>query len=282
MASRQAVPHLSSNKNEPTAKWAPRQADGAADPSPVRGNVTPRGGSGATPTNRQQVTSTPRSRFSSSNHSPSQAYTPNGSTLYVSGMASTQRKRASEAGSHMFRSSTSIGDAHIKDCSLRVTSGPYSAAKSTFQGAGTAAFRSRSPSDRDSHMRSLMASTYASPRSPGSRSPGRQPQLPSASFRSVSPTACAHITALPKPTDASYNYGGPRDNRIGSASFRSTTSIADAHIKASPRMHDSTAVVTPRGSARECTSPFRSTTSIADAHIKALTKPVDVVVAYRD
>ena len=253
-------------------KRAPRQSSGDYDATtPNRGSTTPRG-----------VSSTPRSRFSG--HSPSQsAMSPSGgSTLYVSGMGSQQRRRATETGSHMFRSTTSVGDAHIKDCSMRVTPGPYQGQRSTMGAQGTAAFRSKSPSDRDSHMRSLMSSTYASPRSTGSRSPGRQGQLPSASFRSASPTACAHIQAMPKPTDASYNGARPSSRGGATAQFRSTTSIADAHIKASPKMHDSV-VVTPRGSTRGgATAQFRSTTSIADAHIKAMPKMTDVVVAYRD
>jgi hypothetical protein len=212
-----------------------------------------------------------------------------------------------------------IGDAHIKDCSLRITPGPYTAARDTTNNGGTAAFRSKSPSDRDSHMRTLMHGSYGSPRSPVSRSPGHQHMQPSASFRSASPNACAHITAQPKPLNASYeldrrdgsrlgsaafrsstsiadahikaspkpldaSYELDRRNgsRIGSAAFRSSTSIADAHIKASPRMHDVNVTLTPRGSSRGATSSFKSTTSIGDAHIKALPKPVDVLVAYRD
>jgi hypothetical protein len=310
-----AVPHLKST--EPS-RFAPRQAHGEAsvEHSPVTRASAPSRGTG---TPRTGATSTPRSRFSG--HSQSQPMSPTGgSVLFVNGMGSARRQRSLDGGSHMFRSTTTIGDAHIKDCSLRITPGPYTAARDTTNSGGTAAFRSKSPSDRDSHMRTLMHGSYGSPRSPVSRSSvGHQHMQPSASFRSASPNACAHITAQPKPLNASYeldrrdssrlgsaafrsstsiadahikastkpldaSYELDRRNgsRIGSAAFRSSTSIADAHIKASPRMHDVNVTLTPRGSSRGATSSFKSTTSIGDAHIKALPKPVDVLVAYRD
>lgn len=251
------------------SKYAPRQQHGeasdytASSPNP-RQISTPRSVGATTP--RRFSGSTPRS--------------PGGTTLYVAGMGSAQKPRP-EAGSAFFRSGTSIGDAHIKDLDKKITAGPYSAPRNTMGGNGTAAFRSKSPSDRDAHMKDLMSRSYGSPRSPSGSSPMRQ-QLPSASFRSASPIACAHINAMTKPTDASYTAGGRSPDRLGSAAFRSTTSIADAHIKAVPRRNEGGSSVLSPDSSRSCTSPFRSTTTIADAHIKAVPKPVDVVLAYRD
>lgn len=206
-----------------------------------------------------------------------------GTTLFVSGMAKSPVR--GEGNSSCFRSGSSIGDAHIKNLSSRITPGPYAAAPTISPRGGTAAFRSTSPSDRDSHIKDI-SSRFNSSGFGNSPSGAHGNQLPTASYRSGSPIACAHILAMTKPTDASYNSKGafPYSGTQNSASYRSHTTIADAHIKALPKFHESVLGVEDGSmlTARSCTSPFKSHSSIADAHIKAVPKPVDLLLAYQE
>lgn len=261
-----------------TNKRAPRQADGASTPSKspaTSARYSPN------PNNASRVSgnSTPR-RFSGSVGSP--ARTSPGTVLYVQSLSSQSRARGADQSqaSASFRSKTTFADAHIKDVQRRMTGVAYRDLGDKKLAGGTAAFRASSPSDRDSHMRDLMNRTYGSPRST-SGSPNHKRELNSASFRSASPSACAHINAHRKPIDASYEAGGMSPRGGNSASFRSQTTTADAHIKAMTKFGEGVYQLSPANQ-KGATSPFKSTTSIADAHIRALTKPVDLCVAYRD
>lgn len=201
--------------------------------------------------------------------------------LFVDGLS---RVRVSGNGaSYAFRSGSSIGDAHIKALSSMYSTVPFASPHDAISpdSKHTAAFRSTLGSGRDSHIRDLSDRTYAANFSPPSARPSSRGGC-TAAFRSKSPSACAHIQAVPKPVDASYLQPSPSaHSQTPSSFYKSGSSIADAHIKAVPRKHDSSSPLPSMVGSRSYHAAFRSTTTIGDAHIKALPKPVDTCVAFR-
>jgi hypothetical protein len=264
-------------------KRAPRQQDSESSPtasykSPYAQRNSPISASRASP-GPQSYSSTPRG-FAGTAGSP--ARTAPGTVLYVDSVASATRSRggAQHQQSAWTRSKTSSADAHIKEMNLHMTTVPYRTMDGRDIAGGTAAFNSKSPSDRDSHMRDLMGRTYANPSSP--TSPNYKRQLASASFRSASPNACAHIKAVTKPVDAVYDTYHAGSPRAATAAFRSTLSQGDAHIKAVNKFGDGVYQLSPASKYTMTTASFKSTTSIGDAHIKAVPKMADLCVAYRE
>jgi hypothetical protein len=187
--------------------------------------------------------------------------------------------------SSFFKSTTSIADAHIRALSSQINKVPFKApVESHSQHSSVVAFGATGSNERNAHYKDLLKRTG----SPGRSSPmswGEPGGQLSASYRSKSPIACAHILAVPKPTDPLYQGGQGGGRTDGPSSFyRSGSSIADAHIKALSKPHDSTSPIADisRNIHGPVQASFRSTTSIADAHIKAVPKPADVCVAYRE
>lgn len=256
-----------------------------------------------------------------------------GGTLYVTGMADATVKRGGCSSS--FRTPEDHGDAHIKVLRHlshdKLASQPnyFTPKKSPSESRiGSAAFASKIddrhsyiPSNSTSVITSRLfglyePSTTRSPHErPGSAASGGR-VTPSASFRSVTPTASAHIPKN-KPVEPHFIRDDPSlsaypSSPIGGGSSssvqrrqRPTSSFRnsadrDSYVKAQPSRQDrysplvsdfdkcqrndrgerpgssGSHAASPRGG----TSSFKSKTTIGDAHIRAMNKPVDVCLAY--
>lgn len=230
-------------------------------------------------------------------HTPSRTpRTPGGSTLYIAGL-SDQKVRGGGCSS-AFRSTSSFGDAHIKDLQQQITPLRYAPPVSymTPRGTpsesrvGTSAFASSS-SDRHSYIPKCHTPPCTSTSSPVQT---QRALTPSASFKSKTPIACAHFVSMTKPTDPHFvSVGGSPQPSPISGKMRPTSSFKsssgrDSYIKALPQTTDAYSPLrsdfdskSRAGENRRGSSAFVSATSIGDAHIKAVTKPVDTCVAYR-
>jgi hypothetical protein len=246
-----------------------------------------------------------------------------GGTLYVTGMADAAVKRGGCSSS--FRTPEDHGDAHIKVLrhlshdKMSPQPNYFTPKKSPSESrAGSAAFASKKddrhsyiPSNSTSALTSRLFGLYEpsvtrSPHErPGSAASGRA--SPSASFRSVTPSASAHIPKN-KPVEPHFI----RDDRVGgsdpsagtsspvqrgqrpTSSFRNSAD-RDSYVKAQPSRQDRYSPLVSdfdkcqRGSGdrpgsasspRGGTASFKSKTTIGDAHIRAMNKPVDVCLAY--
>ena len=208
--------------------------------------------------------------------------------LYVPGLAA-QMIRSPQKGTAAFRSTVPMADAHIRDAMLSMNSFRNDAASPSF-GKQLA----RGSPDMSQSSFSAVSSPQSSPHSAFRRdtmSPGGAPafgsptsgrartMLGSASFRSKTPTACAHIKALPVPVDALQVARSPvMGAKRSSTSFMSTTSKGDAHLSPVCSTNPPITGYLPRSDFDVARLPvssasFKSSTPIAEAHIRALTKP---------
>jgi hypothetical protein len=215
-----------------------------------------------------------------------------GDVLYVPGLAA-QMLRSPEKGTSAFRSTVPSADAHIRDAMLRVNSprgDQQSYAASLGDVARTPSRQPAGGSPSASHQKNLSTYSVGRATSPSTSSPSTRSRasIGSASFRSKTPIACAHINAMPLPIDPlhveptlSQSPSRGSGSKRPSASFISTTSKGDAHIRPLIRLGQEQ---TDRSGWRSdfdiakkpvSSASFKSSTPIADAHIRALTRPGD-------
>lgn len=254
-----------------------------------------------------------------------------GGTLYVTSMADAAVRRGGCSSS--FKTPEDHGSAHIKALKHlshdKLSSQPnyFSPKKSPSESrAGSAAFAAKRD-DRHSYIPTSSTATITSrlfgvyepsvTRSPherpGSAAAGGRAS-PSASFRSITPTASAHIPKNapiephyirddPHVFEASPNGSSSIQRRQRPTSSFRNSADRDSYIKAQPARQDRYSPLVsdfdkcqPRSgdrphsaglgrglsssSPRGGTSSFKSNTTIGDAHIRAMNKPVDVCLAY--
>ena len=208
-----------------------------------------------------------------------------GDVLYVPGIAASILR--SPQGTSAFRSTVPSADAHIRDALLRVNCTSDQQQQRALHLSPSVEYHTPprqvggqlSPAGGSSGRRDTQQQSSVRAQSPSASSSPSARRLGSASFRSKTPTACAHIRALPSPVDPVpiHSTGAGSSSKRPSASFLSSTSKADAHIRSLNQRGGSGGFV-PRsdfdvGKSPISSASFKSSTPSACAHIKALNKP---------